>query len=65
MWRIERGARRVKEPEWEMRRIGRGGGVDRVKNWSGKCKGRGGGTNGCLKRKFFLKTKNINQTLLK
>ncbi len=36
---------------------GPGKGVDRVKNRSGKCKGpgRGGGTNGCLKRKVFLK----------
>jgi len=49
------GARRVKEPEWEMRRTGRG--VDKVKNRSGKCEGpgRGGGTNGCLKRKVFFK----------
>jgi hypothetical protein len=36
---------------------GGGGGVDEVKNQSGKCKGlgRGWGTNGCLKRKVFLK----------
>ncbi len=27
--------------------------------------GGGGGTNGCLKRKVFLKTKNMNQKLLK
>jgi len=39
-----------------MPRIGRGG-VDGVKNRSEKCEGpgRGGGTNGCLKRKVFLK----------
>jgi hypothetical protein len=53
-----RGARRVKEPEWEMRRTG-GGGLDGLKNQSGKCegpgRGGGGGTNGCLKRKVFLK----------
>ncbi len=45
------GARRVKEPEWEMRRIGRGGGVvDGVKNRSGKCEGlgRGGAPTGCI-----------------
>ncbi len=34
------GARRVKEPEWEMGRI------DRVKNWSGKWEGPGGGAGG-------------------
>jgi hypothetical protein len=33
------GARRGKEPEWEMQRTGAAG----------------GGTNGCLKRKVFLK----------
>ncbi len=47
---------------------GSGGGVDEIKNRSGKCEGPGqggGGTNGCLKRKVFLKTKDINQTLLK
>ncbi len=68
------GDRRVKEPEWEMRRTGRGG-VDGLKNRSEKCEGLargarqvkelewemrrtgapGGGTNGCLKRKVFLK----------
>jgi len=50
------GVRQVKEPEWEMQRTGRGG-VNGVKNRSGKCKGPGrqGGTNGCLKRKVFLK----------
>ncbi len=51
--------RQGKEPEWEMRRTGRG--VNRVKNRSGKCEGpgRGGGTNGCLKRKvFFLNQKH-------
>jgi hypothetical protein len=47
------GDRRVKEPEWEMQRTGRG--LDRLKNRSGKCEGsgQGGGTNGCLKRKVF------------
>jgi hypothetical protein len=35
---------------------GPGGVVDRVKNRSEKCEGpRQGGTNGCLKRKVFLK----------
>jgi hypothetical protein len=50
------GARRVKEPEWQMRRTGRGG-VDGIKNRSEKCEGPGrrGGTNGCLKRKVFFK----------
>jgi len=39
-----------------MQRTGRGG-LDGVKNRSGKCEGPGrrGGTNGCLKRKVFLK----------
>jgi hypothetical protein len=35
-----------------------GGGIDGLKNQSGKCEGLGqwgGGTNGCLKRKVFLK----------
>jgi len=36
------GDRRVKEPEWEMRRIGRGG-LDGLKNQSGKCEGPAGG----------------------
>jgi len=49
-----------------MRRTGARG-VDKVKNRSGKCKGpgRGGETKVVRKEKFFLKTKNINQTLLK
>jgi len=36
------GDRRVKEPEWEMRRTGRGG-LDGLKNRSGKCEGPGRG----------------------
>jgi len=42
---------------WSEKCEGPGRGVDRVKNRSGKCEGpgRGGGTNGCLKRKVFLK----------
>jgi hypothetical protein len=40
------GDRRIKEPEWEMRRTGRGG-LDGLKNRSGKCKGPGeGGSTG-------------------
>ncbi len=37
-----RGGRRVKGPEWEMQRTGRGG-VDGLKDRSGKCEGPGGG----------------------
>ncbi len=42
------GNRRVKEPEWEMRRTGRGG-LDGLKNRSGKWEGPvegGGGVDG-------------------
>jgi len=38
MQRTGRGDRQVKEPEWEMRRTGRGG-IDGLKNRSGKCEG--------------------------
>jgi hypothetical protein len=42
------------------------GRVNEIKNRIEKCKGPGDkGTNDCFKRKFFKKTKNINQTLLK
>jgi hypothetical protein len=34
----------VKEPEWEMRRTGRGG-LDGLKNRSGKCEGPGEGVD--------------------
>ncbi len=50
------GDRRVKEPEWEMRRTGRGGSTgERTRVGNAKDRGGGGGTNGCLKRKVFLK----------
>ncbi len=50
----------MKEPEWEMRRIGRGGGGRRGKEpeWEMRRTGAAGGvggTNGCLKREVFLK----------
>ncbi len=60
------GARRVKEPEWEMRRTGQGGGADRVKNQSEKCEGPGrGGDQRLFEKKGFLKNQKMNQTLLK
>ncbi len=34
------------------------GGLDGLKNRSEKCEGGGGGTNGCLKRKVFLKNQS-------
>jgi len=47
------GGRRGKEPEWEMRRTGQGGRRGKEPDFEGL--GRRGGTNGCLKRKVFLK----------
>ncbi len=50
------GGQRGKEPEWEMRRTGRGGGVDGVKNRSGKCEGPGqrGGDQWLFEKKSFF-----------
>jgi hypothetical protein len=56
---IMHGARRFKEPEWEMRRTGRGG-LDRLKNRSEKCEGprwRGGDQWLFEKKSFFKKPK--------
>jgi len=49
------GARRVKEPEWEMRRTGRGGQQGKEPEWEMRRTRARGGTNGCLKRKVFFK----------
>ncbi len=49
-----RGDRRVKEPEWEMRRTEGGGGRrGKEPKWEMRRTGARGGTNGCLKRKVF------------
>jgi hypothetical protein len=65
MGRTGRGDRRVKEPEWEMRRISRPGGrggLDGLKNQSGKCEGpgRGGGDQRLFEKKSFFKKPKIS-----
>ncbi len=47
------GGRRGKEPEWEMQRTRAGGGG-----------GGGGGTNGCLKKKVFLKNQKHQPNII-